>query len=533
MPDDPSRGREVHADQAHIARWRFLEAALACAADGVVIVDASGQLVFMNEAGRELVGRVPSPGSPVEQEGEYGLRYLDGRAVGPAETPLARALRGERVEDHRLLLRRPHAADLCVGSTATPILDGEGAIVGAISLLRDDTEHRRTHEALSREKDLVTAIIDTADVLIVLLDRRGRIVRFNRTCERVTGYTFEEVKGRAFWDLFLIPEEVEPVKAVFAELRSGQFPNRHQNYWVGRDGSRRLIDWSNTVLRDESGAVEYVMGTGADITEMARYRRRTEELAETAQRGAAELRSVIDNMVDGVLVCDAQGRMVLANESVAMVLGLSGLEETRPPLAELPALVRMRTAEGRHVAAEEQPLARALRGETVLLEELVVQHSRTGRDVVLRHTASPLRDERGVLVGAVGVLRDVTELIELDRLKDQFILVAAHELKTPVAIMKGYAQAVLRMVEGIPPERRRMLEAIDRGADRIDRIVQDLLDVSKLHLGQLELSLERIDLAEMVEQLVTRVAAMAEVPRVRLVRANPVMVRGDRFRLER
>ncbi len=122
-------------------------------------------------------------------------------------------------------------------------------------------------EALRQERDLVSAILDTADALVVVLDPQGLIVRFNRACERMTGYAFDDVSGRCFWDLFLIPEEVVPVKAVFAELQAGRFPNRYENFWLTKSKGRRLIAWSNTALLDGAGAVTYVIATGIDITE--------------------------------------------------------------------------------------------------------------------------------------------------------------------------------------------------------------------------------------------------------------------------
>ena len=92
-------------------------------------------------------------------------------------------------------------------------------------------------------------------------------MRFNRACERLTGYSFAEVKDRYLWDLFLIPEEVEPVRQVFEKLRAGDFPLDFENYWLTKDGRQRLIAWSNTALVAEDGTIEYVIGTGLDITE--------------------------------------------------------------------------------------------------------------------------------------------------------------------------------------------------------------------------------------------------------------------------
>jgi PAS domain S-box-containing protein len=134
-------------------------------------------------------------------------------------------------------------------------------------LLSGVTEKVRNDGALRREREIISEVPDTAGALVVVLDREGHIVRFNRACERTTGYSFDEVQGKLLWDLFLVPEEVEPVKAVFEALQAGQFPNECENCWATKDGGRRLIAWSNTALLGADGAVEYVIGTGIDVTE--------------------------------------------------------------------------------------------------------------------------------------------------------------------------------------------------------------------------------------------------------------------------
>lgn len=118
-----------------------------------------------------------------------------------------------------------------------------------------------------RGRDLVAAVLDTAGALIVVLDNEGRIVSFNRSCEEATGYTFDEVRGRPPWDFLLTPEEVEPVKAVFNSLKQGELPSQFRNYWLTKDGDRRLIDWRNAVLTDPTGGVQFVIGVGVDNTQ--------------------------------------------------------------------------------------------------------------------------------------------------------------------------------------------------------------------------------------------------------------------------
>ena len=114
---------------------------------------------------------------------------------------------------------------------------------------------------------LSRAIFDIVEALVVVMDREGRIRLFNRACERTTGYTSGEMEGRAIWDLLLTPEEAPTVRAVFAVLRAGDFPVEHENDWVAKDGRRRRIAWTNTALLDARGEVQWVIGTGIDVTE--------------------------------------------------------------------------------------------------------------------------------------------------------------------------------------------------------------------------------------------------------------------------
>jgi len=176
----------------------------------------------------------------------------------------------------------------------------------SIERKREMTSRTQTNNALRRERDLFSAIIDTAAVLVVVLDPQGQIVRFNRTCERVTGYESGEVRGKPLWDLLLLAEEAEAVKEVFGRLRAGQFPNEHENHWVTKDGRRRLIAWSNTAVLDDRGSVEYIVGTGIDITE----RKGAEE---SLRQSEARFRSLIEDAPVGIAV--ARGGLTLYTNS--------------------------------------------------------------------------------------------------------------------------------------------------------------------------------------------------------------------------
>ena len=188
-------------------------------------------------------------------------------------------------QDRRLLQRQSQAAKASANTTLLTL-----AIAISLSFLilaivyylisREGKERKLTEETLNQERNFISAVLDTTSALVIVLDPKGQIVRFNQACEQITGYSFDEVKGRFFWNLFLLPEEIGPTKAVFEQLRAGEAPKEYENYWVTKDGSRRLISWANTTLQDYEGHVEYIVATGIDISDVyaeLRLRQRTEQ----------------------------------------------------------------------------------------------------------------------------------------------------------------------------------------------------------------------------------------------------------------
>jgi PAS domain S-box-containing protein len=148
----------------------------------------------------------------------------------------------------------------------------------------DITDLKRTEEALQEERNVVSAILHTVGALVVVLDPEGRIIRFNRACEQTSGYSFEEVSGQKVWDVFMVPEEVDRFKSDFQQLCSDQLPRDYEGHLIKRDGSRRLIAWSSTVLPSNDGSPTYIIATGIDITERKHLEKTILEVSGREQR---------------------------------------------------------------------------------------------------------------------------------------------------------------------------------------------------------------------------------------------------------
>lgn len=160
--------------------------------------------------------------------------------------------------------------------------DGEPWFIHGVAF--DITDLKRIEEELQKERNVLSAILDTVGALVVVLDPEGRIIRFNRACELATGYLFQEISGEYIWDLFMIPQEVDRFKATFEGLRKGNPLCDYENFWIARNGTRRLISWSSTVLPADDGTISYVIATGIDITERKRLQKSIVEISEREQR---------------------------------------------------------------------------------------------------------------------------------------------------------------------------------------------------------------------------------------------------------
>jgi len=159
------------------------------------------------------------------------------------------------------------------------------------------TDLESAEKALKKERDFIQTILDTTNALVVVLDLDGRIIHFNHACEKLTGYSAEEALDKKVWDFLILPEEVEKVKSIFSHLTRGDFPNTAENYWVGKDGRKHLITWSNAVMVNEAGEIEYVIGTGVDVTEQ-RMAEKEKERQHRLFRAMAESMNILLTVSD-------------------------------------------------------------------------------------------------------------------------------------------------------------------------------------------------------------------------------------------
>lgn len=152
---------------------------------------------------------------------------------------------------------------------------------------------QRIERALTAERNFVSAVLDTMSALVLVLDTAGRIVRFNRACEEISGYAFAELAGRIFPPELFLPAERSQAAELLQRARHGTLRESRELHWVSRSGDRRCIAWNTTTLADGLGDTNFIVMTGIDVTEQRRLDRMKDEFISTVSH---ELRTPLTSL---------------------------------------------------------------------------------------------------------------------------------------------------------------------------------------------------------------------------------------------
>jgi two-component system sensor histidine kinase/response regulator len=363
-----------------------------------------------------------------------------------------------------------------------------GGKIYQFSIVHDITGRKQAEEELRHERNFVAAILDIIGVLVVVLDREGRIVRFNRACEQLTGYTFAEVKDRHLWDLFLIPEELGPVRQVFEKLRAGDFPLDFENFWLTKDGRRRLIAWSNTALVAADGTIEHVIGTGLDVTERRQAEQEIHYLSSFPQLNP-----------NPVLEIDAAGEVVFCNPGAIKSLEQLGLEPTARLFLpdDMPAILHDLLQRESGVVRREVSIGNAVFAESIYL---------TPGFGTIRIFATDITERKRM---EEALYQFNAELQVRNAELDAFAHTVAHDIKNPLHLVLGHADVLLENYDRLPADLiGESLRLILRSVRKLNSITDSLLLLSQVR--QTEIVISPLDMGGIVAEARLRVAHLID-----------------------
>ncbi|MBI5549692.1 MAG: PAS domain-containing protein [Deltaproteobacteria bacterium] len=355
-------------------------------------------------------------------------------------------------------------------------------------------------------------------------------------CERVLNHPLREVPGATEAFVPLLSKALRGVVLDAETERAWDHPLR----------GRVHLDLLAVPREDATGATVGLQVFVTDATEKVRTRARLhevaeqlktfnerllisslreEKLAEEAEDLAEERRALLDNLSDGVITIAASGRVTLANGAARSLLGLS----EPPATLEDTGCWEIRSKEDGPLPESERPGLRVLRGERLWAQEYTLHRSDDTRRAVMISGGS-VRDEAGAVREAVLVFHDVTQLRDLERLREEYLALTSHDLRSPLASISLATQGLRRRLSPPAPETGYLLARIESNAQRMDAMLQDLLETARLESGSFSLQKRPIDLFALIRGVVERMA----VERVELkLCPQPCLVDADPERLER
>lgn len=398
----------------------------------------------------------------------------------------------------------------------------------------EDRERRVRDEAAAADAKF-RAFFDQGALFAAILELDGTIAEPNRMAWEGCGFTREQVAGQRVWEgpWWAVGSGVSTqLREASLQARSGIAFRAELPYRVA-DGSERVVDLSLVPVKDEVGRVRFLALTGTDVTERKRV--------ESAWRQKVdEMRTLLDTLPIGVFIAEDPDCITITGNAAAHELlrtGQSNLSKSAPSYAQ-PQNFRV-CRHGVEIPPDQLPVQRAARGEHIRNEE-VDDHFDDGTILHTLISAAPLYDEHGRPRGAIASVLDVTErkraeesLREADRHKNEFIATLAHELRNPLAPLLNGLQ-LMRLAPndaGIIGSARSMME---RQLAQLIRLVDDLLDVSRISLGKLELRLAPVSLAQALQSAVeTSRPLLDELGQTLdlVLPAEPIVIEADFTRL--
>jgi PAS domain S-box-containing protein len=509
---------------------QLLQTTLTSIGDAVIATDAEGRVTFLNTVAQVLTGYEAAEASnrPLDEI----FRIINEETRRSVENPTQRALKEGKIvglANHSVLIAKD-GTEVPIEDSASPIRDEQDKVSGAVLIFRDVAEKRRTEKALRLSEEELRRSLEVFKLALKV----GKIGHWEWNALTDENKWSPEIEalyglqpggfegGYEGWAKLLHPDDLAKAEEdVRRALATGEYFTEFRVIWP--DGSVHWLETRAHVFKDAEDKPERILGVNMDVTE----RKRTEEALRAA---TDELRIVTDSMAAPVTRCGPDFRYRWASKPYADWIGRPLGQIIGHPIADIV---------GPEAFALLRPyFERVLRGEAVSYESEVNFQGLGLRWVNSKYT--PTFDDGGKPNGWVAVVLDITarkqmeqSLKEADHRKDEFLAMLAHELRNPLAPIRN-ALHILQMDGANGEIATQARDMMERQVAQMVRLVDDLMDVSRITRGKINLVHERLELARVIDGALETSRPLIEAAKHELaveLSAEPLAVVGDLTRL--
>ena len=518
---DLADGVEQELGQAHVlgitqelaSQESRLRAVLDTVVDGIVTIDQKGTIETFNPAAEklfdydadEVIGQNIKILMPEPYHSEHDGYLHNYRSSGEAKIiGIGREVIGQRKDGSTFPM------ELAVGKME---VGGARMFTG---IVREVTEQREA-------EDKLTAIMKAVQnsQFVTELDMDGTIITANDLFCDAVGYQLEEIQGKHH-NMFLSTEDEESsdYKEFWAALNRGEF-QAGEFKRISKSGKELWLQATYTPILDPMGAPLKVMKFATDISETVLYRKQVRD-------SEARTRAIVDTVIDGIVTIDQKGAIETFNPAAQRLFGYDADEV----IGHNVKILMPEPYHGEHDGYLQNYHDTGV-AKVIGIGREVIGQRKDGSTFPMELAVGKM--EVGGTRMFTGIVRDITERKQAEKLKTEFISTVSHELRTPLTSIKGSLGLIKSGAVGELPEKlKRMLDIAYNNSDRLVRLINDILDIEKIAAGKMDFYMGPMDLGSLLEQAIEANKGYGEQHNVRFILADTIVegkVEGDHDRL--
>jgi len=459
------------------ARRALTESIVESSNDAIMSGDLKGNFTSWNPAAEKIFGY-----SAQEMIGQNVLLLVPPDNKQQIDEFRAKILAGHRIEHFESVRIKKDGSEFPVSLTISPIRDLTGAIVGTSTIARDLTEKKQA----SQNADKMASIIDCSNDAIISASLDGTIESWNPAAEKMHGYSAEEMIGQSTKVLYH-PDSPYQRSEILAMIMANSLISNFEVLRVRKDGSSFPATLSVSPIHDPTGVIIGTSSITRDMTDR--------------DKAEQKFRDILESSPDAMIIVDQTGTIAIVNSQTEKIFGYTRDEMLGQPV-ELLVPSRFQTnLHGYRDSFRANPEVQSMGGGLQLLGL-----RKDGIELPVEVRLSPIETADGAFV--VATIHDVTEhrqlirrLEDLNELRNEFVAVVTHDLRSPMTSISGYAHLLIDAWDTTSDDEKiDYLQIIARNTERLSQFVEDALQVARIEMGEYTFEIVALDIRSLVQR---------------------------------